>query len=160
MAPEETPDVEVTDDAPVIVGDVDTAPDEVTNEGDTTVIVETPAETSGDAVEAVVVETAIDQSARIAALEAEIAALRGDVIDASITAEVAQSMAESALEADEAIIEAADEAIVETIENAEIEENNPLTDKDDEIVTDEIAPVSTRVHPWFRSMSDWRAGRN
>lgn len=157
MADEITP-VTTDDDAPIIVGDVDTAPDEVTNEGDTTVIVETPPadDAAGDAVDAVVIATEIDQAARIAALEAEVSALREGVVAATIAADDAIDVALEALEADEEIVEAVDEAIVETVEGAEIDENllGP-----DTIETDEIAPVSSRVHPWFRSAADWRAGR-
>jgi len=138
----------------VIVGDVN-APDEIVNEGDNVVVVEAPpTEPVGNAVDAVVIATEIDQAERIARLEAEIATLRGEVYDAQLTAEVAQYTADDALRQDQEIVEAVDDAIVETIEGVEIEDVDG--DGDDEIITDEIAPVSARVHPLFRSFKDWR----
>jgi len=146
-------------DAPVIVADeVDTAPDEVTVEGDTVVTVEVPDDGGdSDAVGAVVVDAALDHAERIASLEARVAAVEEVAFRAEITADIAADMASDAIEADAEIIEATDEAIVETLEDATIED----TDKDgeDEIVVDEIAPVSSRIHPVFRPLSDWRAGR-
>lgn len=155
---DENTEVSSDDAAPVIVGDVDTAPDEVTNEGDTTVIVETPAAdaATGDAVEAVVIEETIDQAGRIALLEAEVARLSNEVFQAQLTAEDALAVTEDLADMDEEIIEATDDAIVETIEDAEIDENIL---GEDTIEVDAIAPVSSRVHPWFRSFGDWRAGR-
>lgn len=148
MEDDETPEAIVTDE-------VNEAPDEVTIEGDTTVIVETPAEeTGGDAVEAVTIETNLDHEQRITRLESEIVSLYSEI--GSIRGEVAEVQldAEILAETDDAIIEATDEAIVETVEGAEIEEGG--FGEEDEITTDAIEPVSSKVHPMFRSFADWR----
>lgn len=150
-------DDETEDDAPVIVGDVDLAPDDVTNEGDTTVIVETPPAEDDDAVDAVVIATELDVVQRLTALETRMSAVEAQAAVASIDAEIALDIANDAIDASEEIVEATDDAIVETIEGAEIEDTD--NDGDDEIVVDEIAPVSSRIHPLFRSFKDWKAGR-
>lgn len=146
------------DTTPVVVADeIDTAPDEVTVEGDTTVIVETPADDaagSGDAVEAVVLDNALDTADRLARLEARVDAVEGTAFRAEVTADIALDATEDLAEADAEIVEATDEAIVETIEDATIEDVDK--DGDDEIVVDEIAPVSSRIHPIFRPWADWK----
>lgn len=152
--PDDETETEVETDT-VVVGDVDNAPDEVTNEGDTTVVVEVPDNAGNDdAVDAVVIAKEIDLSERVAILERELAEVRATASTAEVVAEIALDATEDLAEADAEIVAATDEAIVETLEDAEIEDTD--NDGDDEIVIDEIAPVSTRVHPWFRSMDDWR----
>lgn len=145
------------DAAPVVVADeIDNAPDEVTVEGDTTVVVETPSDVaaSGDAVDAVVIDNALDTAERLARIETRLDAVESTAFFAQIDAEIALDATEALAEADAEIIEATDEAIVETIEDAEIEDVDK--DGEDEIVVDEIAPVSSRVHPMFRSWADWK----
>jgi hypothetical protein len=148
----------MADDAPdvVIADELVEAPDEVTNEGDTVVVVVETAEPDSDnnAVEAVAVETNLDHESRITALEMRMNEVESQAAIAAIDAEIALDATENLAEADEAIIEAADDAIVETVENAEIEEGG--IGEDDEITTDAIEPVSARVHPMFRSWSEWR----
>lgn len=131
-------------------------------EDNSMVIVEESSD-STDAVDAVVIDHAIDTAERLAFLEAENARLAAELQNVSFQADNAEFLAEVALDetanlaaADEEIIDATDEAIVESIEGAEIEEGG--FGEEDEIVTDEIAPVSARVHPIFRSFSDWKAG--
>lgn len=152
--PDDETETEVETDT-VVVGDVDNAPDEVTNEGDTTVVVEVPDNAGNDdAVDAVVIAKEIDLSERVAILERELAEVRATASTAEVVAEIALDATEDLAEADAEIVAATDEAIVETLEDAEIEDTD--NDGDDEIVIDEIAPVSTRVHPFFRSWGDWR----
>lgn len=148
MPTDETPEV-------VIADEVNEAPDEVTVEGDTTVIVETPAEETGsDAVEAVAVETNLDHEQRLTRLEMQYEELRSNIWEVEGKVAAVQLDAEILAETDEAIIEATDEAIVETVEGAEIEEGG--FGEEDEITTDAIEPVSSKVHPMFRSFADWR----
>lgn len=153
MADELPEDVEVTNETPVIVGDVDTAPDEVTNEGDTVVIVDTaPTDDGADSDDASA--TDLDHERRITQLEMELGNVRSELALASFKAEEALDATDELAAADEAIVAATDEAIVETIEGAEIEDEDG--DGDEEITTDEVAPVSTRKHILFRSFAELR----
>lgn len=155
-----------TNETPEVVIEIEADPETPEPVEDNTTVIVADAPASSDAVEAVTVAAAIDQAGRIAELEAELNTLRSEVYVAQDTAATAEFLAEVALDeaaelavADEEIIEATDEAIIETVEGAEIDEGNPLTDEDDEITTDEIAPVSARVHPLFRTLDDWKGGK-
>lgn len=125
----------MTEEAAVQVN-VETEPEE-TPAPDVTVI-----DTGGDggsngAVEAVVVEAAIDHAARLAELEAENERLRAEVAEAQSTAETAEVLAEIAIEepavAEEPMVPA------ETVEQVL-----------DEVVPDEVPDQK----PWW--MKSWR----
>jgi hypothetical protein len=148
MAPEEEVPAEVP--VEVIAGDQVEAPEEVTVEGDTTVIVETPAEdgASNDAVEAVVVDTVIDQATELAELRATVEAQAGRIAELELGQAITEIEVDALAERDVEIVEATDAAIVETIEDAEIEDGG--LGEPDEIQTDETEPVSHRVHWMFR----------
>lgn len=158
MDPEEeteTPDVETLAEdngTTIIVNEDGGEPEPIA------VIVEA-SDNDSDAVAAVVVAETIDQAERIARLEAENEELRAAVSHATFTAEIAENTAEFALEvadnaeeADEEILEAVDETLDEVID----EVNDGKDSDEDEIIPDDIAPASSRVHPLFRSFSDWK----
>ena len=145
---------EVTEPDAVIVVDTDSEVDDTptVEVGDTTVIVEETPETPGVELDPF--------TERFTKLEARVDALENksystpDFADVEAIADSAAEMAlDTALAVDEEIVAATDEAIVESIEDAEIEDVDD--DGEDELTVDEIAPVSARVHPLFRSRADW-----
>ncbi|WGH21153.1 hypothetical protein SEA_BEE17_11 [Microbacterium phage Bee17] len=132
-------------------------PDPPVETGDNVVIVEE----SNDAP----VEVVIDHAERIAILEAELTALRGETFEASMTADdalsVALEVAEDSAEADEAIVQAVDETvedIEEQVNDELVEDSGILSDPDDSEPVIDVAPTSARVHPLFRSFSQWKEG--
>jgi len=134
----------------VIAGDQVEAPEEVTIEGDTTVVVENPPEdgASSDAVEAVVIDNAIETAGELAELRATVEAQAARIAELEVRDVVQDAEIEALAERDVDIVEATDDAIVETVENAEVEEGG--FGEEDEIQTDETEPVSHRVHWMFR----------
>jgi aldehyde:ferredoxin oxidoreductase len=114
-------------------------------EAPTVVVVEDSNDGASDAVDAVVVEAAIENAGELAQLRAMIEAqdhrideLEMRVIEASITASVAAEVAE--------------EAETDTEElNAEF-----LSDEAEEASDDAIEPDSAKVHPLFRTREQWR----
>lgn len=153
---EDDPPTVVETDEPVVIvvddsDDNDEAP--AVETGDTTVIVaDAPASGSTD----------LDPlTERLVNLERDNQELRERLMQVEITASIAAEDATEALgnvdqlaEQDEEIVEAVDEAIVETLEDAEIGDED--SDGEDEIITDEIAPASSRVHWLFRPMNEWK----
>jgi hypothetical protein len=157
----ETPDDDHTE---TVVVNVDAEPDDA---GDTIVVVPPTDDTESSPVDGVVVATALDHEGRLAALEAENAELRERLAHTEVTADYAEVIAESALEEayaaeeeTEEEIEDLAEATDETIDEVVDEVNDGKDGDDEEIIPDdEITPVSARVHPLFRSFSDWKSGR-
>lgn len=127
---EESPAVEVT---------VIEAPEVVSEPTPEVVVVEAD---SSDAMEAVVVETTIDQAERIALLEAQNAELLERVQSVEYTAASAQSTADVAL--DEAL-ETTDEVEFIEADVAAVEEQ----------LEDVVQPETAKPHPLFRSWKDW-----
>jgi hypothetical protein len=152
MAPEDDELIEGDGDT-VIVVEAD-EPEVVEDAGDdVTVIVDSSDEPESDAVDAVVVEQTIDNAVTLATLAAKVSEVEQIAYRALAAAEDALANNEVLADTDEAIIAATDEAIVETVDNAEVvdgEHGEP-----DQIETDEIAPVSAKVHPLFRTRADW-----
>ncbi|QWY84663.1 hypothetical protein SEA_BADULIA_10 [Microbacterium phage Badulia] len=132
-------------------------PDPPVETGDNVVIVEE----SNDAP----VEVVIDHAERIATLEAELEQLRGETWQAQGTADaamiVAESVGEQSQETDEAIVAAVDETvedIEEQVNDELVEDSGILSDPDDSEPVIDVAPTSARVHPLFRSLSQWKEG--
>lgn len=150
-------------------------PEEVTEEGTTVIVNEAPevdtpetvvveAAPESEAVEAVVVAETIDQAERIATLEAEVERLQGELASTAVTAEIAESTAETAIEiaidAEETAVEETEELAEEVDDNfdAVVEEVNDGKDNGEEdiIPEDAIEPTSAKRHPLFRTWAEWR----
>lgn len=111
--------------------------------GETPVVVVVEDEADDDAVEAVVMDTTIDQEGRIAALETNMDNVLGilERHDASISTLVSVQETIATATAENAIaVEETAEAVEEVAE--EIEPDEP--------------PESTRTHWWFRPASEYR----
>lgn len=106
--------------------------------GDTTVVVAAP-EPAGDAVDAVVVGTAIDQAGQIAALGVRVSILEGQV---------------AALELAQVVEEVAEEEVEPVIEIVTDDDDDAAEDSD-EFPGDLPEPKSAKAHPLFRSRKDW-----
>lgn len=136
-----------------INADNDASETPVVETGDTTVIVETPVETPGTEIDPFT-ERFVRLEARVDDIQDQLYGKADFQAVEAIAEGAADDALEEALAVDEEIVAATDDAIVETVEGAEIDDIDD--DGDDEIITDEIAPLSAKVHPLFRSRQDWK----
>lgn len=160
MAPEEN--IETTDDLePEFHGDVETVEgDEETliEEGDVSVVV--APEQGTDAVDAAIVEAAIDSAREQGEQASELDQLRETVREQGELIETMRG--EISMLSGLAVAEA---AVIEEVAEEETEEGSEEDPEEDEekngepVAEDRSEPRSAGAHPLFRSWGDWR-GRN
>lgn len=139
---------------PVIVGDIDAAPETVI-EGDVVIVPPSEPETPPDS-EATPAELEAAHDAGV--VEGATAVTLEHVLDrVDSLADMLVEHIEAGHEAEPVIEPAGTTPTGEVLSTPEPE---PVVDPDAPIERDdEIAPRESRVHPLFRSRSDWREGR-